>query len=127
VALRLFSNADYLRVFDGQQLAVLARLFIGGQGAGLGIAFIFCGLGTAAFSYLWFKSRYIPRALAAWGIFSALLLSTGGLIIMIFPRVGSALGLSYMMPMGIYEVGLGLWLIFRGLQAPPVGKIFPAR
>lgn len=118
VALRLFANTDYLRVFDGQQLAVLARLFLGGQGAGLGIAFIFCGLGTAAFSYLWLKSRYIPRALAAWGIFSSLLLSVGGLTVMVFPRVGTALGLTYMMPMGIYEVGLGLWLLFMGLREP---------
>ena len=118
VALRLFSNIDYLRAFDPQQLAVLSRLFIGGQGAGLGIAFIFCGLGTAAFSYVWFKSRYIPRALAALGIVSSLLLSTVGLANMVFPRLESILGLTYMLPMGIYEVGLGLWLLFMGLREP---------
>jgi len=119
VALRVLSGADYLRAVDPQQLAVLARLFIGGQGAGLNIAFVFLGLGSAVFSYLWFKSRYIPRALAAWGIFSSLLLAIGTLIIMVFPGL-AAVGLSYMVPMGIYEVGLGLWLVIKGLRAPMV-------
>ena len=80
------------------------------------IAFVFLGLGSTVFSYLWFKSRYIPRALAAWGIFSSLVLAIVSLAIMVFPGL-AAVGLAYMMPMGIYEVGLGLWLLFKGLRA----------
>ena len=30
------------------------------------------------------------------------------------------MGLAYMAPMGIYEVGLGLWLLVKGIQAPSV-------
>jgi Domain of unknown function (DUF4386) len=71
------------------------------------------------FSYLWLKSGYIPRALASWGIFSALVLALVGLVIMVFPKVWEAVGLAYMVPMFFYEVGLGLWLLLKGLRTPP--------
>ena len=117
VALRFLAPTPYLQVFDPSQLAVLARVLIGGHGSGLSIAFVFCGLGSALFSYLWWKSRYIPRALAAWGIFSSLVLTLVTLVVMVFPALGTALGLTYMAPMFFYEVGLGLWLLIKGLQA----------
>jgi hypothetical protein len=41
------------------------------------------------------------------------------LAIIVFPSLGT-LGLSYMMPLGIYEVGLGFWLLIKGIQAPPI-------
>ena len=118
LALRLLSGAGYLKEIDPPQLQALARLFLGAQGQGLSIAFVFLGLGSAAFSYLWFQSRYVPRPLAAWGIFSALLLSLVTLTILVFPPLGSVLKLTYMAPMGIYEVGLGIWLLVKGLRAP---------
>ena len=118
LALRLLRGTSYLQAFETTQLQVLARVFVGAQGAGLSIAFVFLGLGSAVFSYLWLKSGYIPRAIAVWGIFSSLVLTIVGLIIMIFPDVGAAIGLTYMAPMFIYEVGLGLWLLVKGLQAP---------
>lgn len=74
-ALRLLSGADYLRAFDTQQLQALARLFIGLQADGFRIGGLFLGLGSTVFGYLWFKSRYIPRGLAAWGIFSSLVVA----------------------------------------------------
>jgi hypothetical protein len=121
VALRLLSGTAYLHAFDTQQLQVLARLFISGQGFGSGIDFVFLGLGSTVFSYLWFKSRYIPRALAALGIFGSLMLAIGGLAIMVFPSLADVLTLTYMMPLGIFEVTLGLWLLFKGVRAPVVG------
>ncbi len=68
----------------------------------------------------WFKSRYIPRALAAWGIFSSLVLAIVTLAIMVFPSLADVMTLAYMVPMFIYEVGLGLWLLVKGIQAPIV-------
>ena len=117
--LRLLSGADYLRAFDTKQLQTLARFFISVEAAGFQIGFVFLGLGSTVFSYLWFKSRYIPRALAAWGIFSSLVLAIVTLAVMVFPAL-AALGMTYMVPMLFYEVGLGLWLLVKGLQAPIV-------
>jgi hypothetical protein len=115
--LRVLAATDYLTAFDSSQLAVLARLFIGAQGSGLRIGFIFCGLGSAVFSYVWLQSRYIPRAFAMWGIFASLLLAIVTLANMVLPALGDALGMTDMAPMFIYEVGLGIWLMVKGLRA----------
>ena len=120
-ALALLSGADYLRAFDTEQLQALAyTLALRVHGAGFNIGFVFLGLGSTVFSYLWLKSRYIPRALAAWGIFSSLVLAIVTLAILVFPGL-AALGLTYMLPMFFYEVGLGIWLLVKGIRAPIVG------
>ncbi len=37
--------------------------------------------------------------------------------IIVFPKL-KALGITYMLPMGIYEIGLGPWVLIKGLKAP---------
>lgn len=118
VALRLLSGAGYLAPLPDEHLHALARLFAGVQGAGLQIAFVFLGLGSAIFSGLWWRSRYVPRLIAGWGIVASLLLAVATALVLVWPDLGGRLGLSYMMPMGVYEVGLGLWLLVRRLRAP---------
>jgi hypothetical protein len=121
VALKLLSGAASLKVFEQKQLQSLADLAIGVQGLGMSVGFILLGLGSAVFAYLLLKSRYVPAALAAWGIFSSLVLAIVSWAVLVFPELGKAVGLAFMAPMGIYEVGLGLWLVVRGLRDPPVG------
>lgn len=118
IALRLLSGADYLRVVETAQLQALARGFLSIYGIGLSVGFVFLGLGSAIFSYLWLKSRYIPRGLAWLGIFGSLLMAIMSLVTMVFPVVWDRVGMAYMMPMGLYEIGLGLWLLIKGLQEP---------
>jgi Domain of unknown function (DUF4386) len=66
------------------RLQALARLFTSLQGAGYLVGLVFFGLGPTVFAYLWLKSRYIPRALAALGVFSSLLVVVVTLAIMVF-------------------------------------------
>ena len=117
-ALRFLSGAEYLQAFEPQQLQVLARAFLSVRAAGFQIGFVFLGLGSTVFSYLWLKSRYIPRGLAAWGIFASVLLGPGTLVMMLFPALAATVGLTYMAPMFFFEVGLGLWLLVKGLREP---------
>ncbi len=119
VLLKLVGGTDYLQIIGTSQLHSFARLALSAQGLGMNVAFILLGLGSAVFAWLLLKSRYVPKALAAWGIFSSLLLAVGTLAIIVFPGLGVG-GLAYMMPMGIYEVGLGLWLILKGVRAPRI-------
>jgi hypothetical protein len=37
----------------------------------------------------------------------------------VFPGLW-VIGMSYMMPMGLYEVGLGFWLLIKGIRTPTV-------
>jgi hypothetical protein len=114
-ALRFLADTEYLRAFNTEQLQVMARVFLSIGAAGYQLGFVFLGLGSTVFSYLWLKSRYIPRPLAAWGVFASVVLALGTLAILIFPKLG-AIGLSYMAPMFFYEVGLGVWLLVKGLS-----------
>ena len=118
IALRLLSDVEYLRTIDTAQLQALARAFLSMYGIGLSIGFVFLGLGSAVFSYVWLQSRYIPRAIAYLGIFASLLLTVMTLVTMVFPAVWQRIGMAYMMPMGLYEVGLGVWLLIKGLREP---------
>ena len=119
VGLKLLTS-ESMRAMDPDQLYALSRLFIGVQGNGLQTGFIFTGLGQAVFSYLWLKSRYVPRGIAVLGIVASLLLGLGSLIVMLFPALFRIVGLGYMAPMFFYEVGLGLWLLIKGLRQPLV-------
>jgi hypothetical protein len=111
VALRLLSGEDYLRAFDAKQVQALAYTFVRAHDAGYLIALVFFGLGSTVFAYLWFKSRYIPRALAAWGIFSSLVLAIVTLAIMVFPSLVAVVIPIYFVPIFIFEVTLGFWLL----------------
>jgi Domain of unknown function (DUF4386) len=116
-ALRLLSGADHLQALDTKQLQALAYTFLRVYGDGFRIGFLFLGLGSTVFAYLWLKSRYIPRWLAAVGIFGSLVLATVELAILVFPDLAAVVGMAYMMPMGIFEIGLGLWLLVKGIRA----------
>ncbi len=117
--LRVLSGADYLRVFEADRLQALARIYIGAHGAGYNVAEMFLGLGSTVFSFLWFKSRYIPRALAAWGIFSSLLVATSTFASVIFPDFQDMSFPASYIPIAIFELTMGFWLLFKGL--PPSG------
>lgn len=117
-ALRLLGGASYLRALDTQQLQALARLFMGVQADGYRIGLVLFGLGSAVFAWLWYKSCYIPRVLAALGIFASLLVAILTLAIMVFPGLGSMVIPAYYVPVLLFEVSLGLWLLAKGLRAP---------
>jgi Domain of unknown function (DUF4386) len=120
VVLRLLSGADDLRAFDTQQTQALAYTFVRVHDAGYLIGLVFFGLGSTVFAYLWFKSRYIPRALAAWGIFSSLVVAIVTLAIMVFPSLAAVVIPVYFEPIFIFEVTLGFWLLVKGIRAPIV-------
>lgn len=118
--LRLLSGADYLKGLEAGQLHSLAQLALGVQASGMNLGFIPLGLGSALFAYLLLKSRYVPRVLAGWGVFSSLLLAAFALSIIVFPKAG-ALQMIPMLPMGLYEVALGFWLLLRGARFERLG------
>jgi len=121
VMLKLLSGADYLKTFDTGQRNALVMLAYSTQGLAMSVGFILLGLGSTVFACLLLKSRYVPKALAALGIFASLLLSISTLAIIVFPDL-AAVSMACMIPMGLYEVGLGLWLLIKGITAPAVNS-----
>ena len=118
----LLSGADYLQAVRTDQLQGLARIPISAFGAGINPSFVFLALRSTVFGYLWFKSRYIPRALAALGVFGSLLLATGSFAFIIFPKLADWAAPGYFAPLGVFEVTMGFWLLLRGLRPPVVAE-----
>ncbi len=121
--LRILSGADYLHAFEANQLQALARLSVGAHGAAYNVGLVLAGLRSTAFCYLWFKSRFIPRALAAWGMLASFLMGACAFSFIIFPELAKVVGvLIYGAPIFFFELTMGFWLLLRGLRlsgAPP--------
>lgn len=116
VLLLLLSGDAYLAVFEPDQLHALATFFSKMYYYTYDIALAFFACGSAVFSYLLLTSRYVPRILAGWGIFASLSALIGIFIMMIFPDTIAALGILSTVPIGIYELILGIWLLVFGIK-----------
>lgn len=120
--LRLLNNADNLRVLEADRLQALVRLNLGAGFDAYYVGLLFWGLASTVCSYLWFKSKYIPRALAAFGVISSAWCAMSTFIFIIFPNFGRAVNLySLDAPMGIFEIATSLWLLFKGLRPAVTG------
>ncbi len=118
--LRILSGADYLHAFDADQLRALARLSVGAHGAAYNVGLVLAGLRSTAFCYLWFKSRFIPRTLATWGMCASCLMGACAFAFIILPDLAKVVGVEiYGAPIFFFELTMGVWLLLRGL--PPSG------
>jgi hypothetical protein len=121
-ALRLLSDADYSHAFGPDQLAVLAQLYLSGYDAYY-VGLLFWGLGATAGSCLWFKSNYIPRALAAFGVISGAWCAACTFVFYVFPDFAKVVNLWWFdSPMVIFELALSFWLLFKGLKPSGVAE-----
>ena len=118
-ALHLVGGAGSLRTFGADSLAALAGSQIDSSRDAYYIGMVFNGLGWALFAFAFFQSRYIPRALAAWGILASLYEVFCGFAYLFVPNFGKILSVNwYEYPLMSFEFLLCLWLLFRGLRAP---------
>jgi hypothetical protein len=123
-ALRLLSGADYLQAFGAEQLQALARHYLGTRFDYYYVGLLFGALASTVCGYLWFKSRYIPRPLAAFGIVSSAFCVACTLVFYIFPGFDKTVSLWWFdTPMGVFDIALSFWLLFKGLRPP--GKAEP--
>jgi Domain of unknown function (DUF4386) len=117
-ALALIAGGGYISAADMPAAQAMAFSFLRVHAYGFQVGFLFLGLGSTLFSYLWLKSGYIPKAIAAWGIFASAVMAVVALGIIIWPPLYGVVTMAYMAPMGIYEIGLGLWLLIKGVRLP---------
>ena len=115
--LRILSGADYLRAFEVDRLQALAGLSIRAHGAVYNVGLVFAGLRSTVFCYLWLESGFIPRALAGWGVSASFLMGACAFAFMIYPELATVVSVGiYGGPIFVFELTMGCWLLFRGLQ-----------
>lgn len=125
-ALRLLGDAAYLPVFKADQLQTMARLQLSSSYDAYYVGLPFWGLASTVCSYLWFKSRYIPRLLAAFGMISSAWCVFCAFAFLISPNFQNTVHpMWFDSPMVISEMALGFLLLFKGLR--PSGTTEPDR
>lgn len=117
-ALRLLHGADYLRPLGLDGAQALARFYLSGFDQYY-VGLLFYGLASTACSWLWLRSRYVPRALAAFGLIGSAWCVACTLLLYVFPNFPKTVNLWWFdTPMVLFEMGLGIWLLAKGLAEP---------
>lgn len=117
-ALRLLTRPEYARAFSPEQLPSLARLYLSGFDHYY-VGLLFWSMGATVGAYLWFKSGYIPRWLAAFGFLASAWCAACTFVLFLFPDFPKAVNLWWFdTPMALFELALSFLLLFRGLRPP---------
>lgn len=120
--LRILSGAAYLNAFEPARLQALARLSVGAHGNAYNVGLVFAGLRSTAFCYLWLRSRFIPRALAGWGIVASVLMGACAYAFIVFPELTRVVPVAlYGAPIFFFELAMGLWLLSKELRTSRPG------
>ena len=113
----LLSGADYLNVFQVNQLQVLSMFSLYLYKSGFMIAQIFYGAWLFPLGYLVYKSGFIPRILGILLMVHCAFWLMTVLQFFLFPDSNAITYISY--PLGfVAEFGLSLWLMIWGVKEP---------
>jgi hypothetical protein len=107
----LLKKADYLTVFSVEQLQALTLMFLKLRVQANNIGLVFFGLHCLGVGYLILRSTFLPRLIGALMVFAGL-----GWLTFLSPPLATSLAPYNMMPGGIGELSLTLWLLFRGVN-----------
>jgi hypothetical protein len=80
------------------------------------IAMLFVGLAGVLLCYVFYRAKLVPRLLAVWGL-AGYAIHLGGAVLEV---LGFNLGLIPVIPGGLWELFIGVWLIAKGFSASPV-------
>ena len=120
--LRLLGDTGYLSVFGTEQLRTLAMLRLSDANNAYYIGLPFWGLASTVCSVLWLKSKYIPKALAAYGVIASVWCVFCALAFIALPHFDKTVNASlFDVPLVLFELVLGLWLLLKGVRASDTG------
>lgn len=114
-SLRLYTHPDYVGPFSTEQLQALVYFTHDAHGVTLDVASLFFTVGSTLFFYLFFKSRYIPRLLSAFGIVASVLAFFMGFASLIYPEYATTIQFGGY-PILIAEITTGFWLLCVGVR-----------
>lgn len=117
IVLLLISGADYLKVFEADQLQALVLLFINAFDGMWRIGLVVFGCHLLLLGYLVYQSGYIPKIIGFLLLIASLgylIDNLGTLLLPDYTDYIATINLVFMLPMIVGEVGLGLWLLIKG-------------
>jgi hypothetical protein len=117
IALQVLNGDSHLPAFTEEQMRLPLGLIFNSHTAIASVPMVFLGLDMMIFSYLFFKSKYIPRTLAGFGILSFTLIFIQSLMFMLAP-VYAMMPINQIIfwaPSGLFEIIIGIWLLSKVL------------
>lgn len=115
--LLLNSGADYLNAFNLEQLQSLMMLFLNAFQGMWQIGLVIFGCHLLLLGYLVYVSGSVPRVIGFLILIAAmgyLIVNSGHLLLPDHKAVIELIDLVFVLPMIVGELGLGLWLLFKG-------------
>ncbi|WOH37157.1 DUF4386 domain-containing protein [Thalassotalea fonticola] len=115
--LALSSKAYLLEMFDLEQLHTIVVVASSFRVPAYEYSWISMGVAGVITFYLFFKTRYIPKAWSVWGIItysSLILYPLAKLLIPDLPREA----MFVLFPGALFELGVGIWLLTMGINFP---------
>ncbi len=117
--LELLSGAEYLTVFESEQLYAQVMLLINAFNYGWLIGLVFFGLHLFVIGYLILKTGYMPRILGILLIIAAvgyLIDSSAHFLLSNYTEYETIFLLIVAIPGVIGELSLAFWLVFKGVK-----------
>ena len=114
--LLLLSGADYLKVFEADQLHAQVMLSLNLHEAGY--VQIFFGLWLLPLGYLIYKSGYFPRILGVLVMITCFSILIEVFTFFLFPSYRAIISQVVMAPAAIGEFALCGWLLIKGAKIP---------
>ena len=90
----------------------VGALAVASNGIAYQVAEMVLGLGCVFLCALLYRTRLVPRFLAAWGLLGYAVLMTGSIAEIFAIHIG----LVFSIPGGLFELALGVWLIAKGFR-----------
>lgn len=97
-------------------LLSLGKTFLSARGWTQNMSLIVFSFSSSLFYFLLFTSKLLPRFISVWGLIGVTLIFAE----IVLNTFGHGYGLMIMMPMGLNEIFLGMWLIVKGFSPGPV-------
>lgn len=119
----LASNPAYLQSLGAEPLYTLVKLNSSATWDQYYVGLVFWALSSTLFGWLWLKSRYIPAALALFGLVSSAWCVFCTVAYIMRPAFSTAVNVwLFDTPMALFYLTLSGWLLFKGLRgaAAPV-------
>jgi xanthine/uracil permease len=111
-ALHIMGGEGPLQTFESKQLQALAGLQLASGWDAYYIGLTFYALSTLVFSWLFFQSRYVPKALAAYGMLASTVEGMCAFVYLNDRGFGAVVSVNwYEMPTALFELGLCIWIL----------------
>ncbi|WP_121212192.1 DUF4386 domain-containing protein [Maricaulis maris] len=108
-------NPDLSPGFSGEERSALVMLLRDVYGSAIYFLLIPMAVGGILFFALFFRARFIPRWLAAWGMLTYLVVGSVAATIVLFPSLKEHVML-FFLPGALFEWVVAFWLLFAGIN-----------